>query len=228
MKACDNKLRTNLMEAMKLDNQNLEAEMQGVTPHEFSEVHEQKMEKLLHKQASKRKVRGILRYAVAACLVLLLTGSILIISSKDLRASKLSVDIIEWLEEFFSAEKGEIIKRTEDDILFSEEQIGYMPEGFEKVEKFENYNVVYYRYKNSINQTLRISVVRDKSLLQIDNKDNDYDVSINEEGYEYTYTHNVEAGSSWVVWKDKDDLYYYISSTLPGEEVIKIMNSISY
>ena len=106
MRACDNKLRSSLVEAMRLDEQRLEAEMQGVTPHVFSEVHEKKMEKLMRSQNRKRKVRSVLRYAVAACLVLLLTGSILIISSEDLRASKLSVDIIEWLEDFFSTEKG--------------------------------------------------------------------------------------------------------------------------
>lgn len=228
MKACDNKLRTNLMEAMKLDNQKLEAEMQGIAPHEFSEAHEQKMNKLLSKQARKRKVRGVLRYAVAACLVLLLTGSILIISSKDLRASKLSVDIIEWLEEFFSAEKGEIIKRTEDDVLFSEEQIGYLPEGFEKVAEGVSFNAIYFKYEDGDGEKLHVSVVRDKALLQIDSKETIYEVSKNELGYEYTYTYSEESKTSRVVWMSKNSLYYYISSTLPREEVEKIMNNISY
>lgn len=228
MSACDNKLRANLVEAMKLDEQKLEAEMQGVTPHVFSEIHEQKMETLMKTQNRKRKVRSVFRYAVAACLVLLLTGSILIISSEDLRASKLSVDIIEWLEDFFSAEKGTDDRRKEDEVLFTEGQIGYLPEGFEKVEEGESFSLIYYKYENEIGEFVQIMVGKDKSSLQIDNKENTYDVLESEAGYEYTATYSEESKTGQVVWKDKNEIYYHISGTVSYNEIVKIMNNISY
>lgn len=228
MSACDNKLRANLMEAMKLDDQNLEAEMQGVAPHVFSEVHEKKMEKLLQRQNRKRKVLSVLRYALTACLVLLLTGSILIISSKDLHASKLSIDIIEWLEEFFSTEKGKEIKREESAALFREEQIGYLPEGFEKIEEAEGFSIVYYKYQNDFGENIRVTVGKDKSSFQVDNTENVYEVHWNEAGYEYTSTYQVENGRGTIIWQDEDKTYYYISGIVAYEELIKVMNGITY
>lgn len=228
MRACDNKLRSSLVEAMRLDEQRLEAEMQGVTPHVFSEVHEKKMEKLMRSQNRKRKVRSVLRYAVAACLVLLLTGSILIISSEDLRASKLSVDIIEWLEDFFSTEKGEDDKRKEGEVLFREEQIGYLPEGFEKVEEFVNIGISYFRYEDELGHKINVSVGKDKSTFQVDNTEIIYEVHLNEAGYEYTSTYQEKAGKGTVIWQDENKIYYYISGTIIYEELIKVMNGIIY
>lgn len=228
MRACDNKLRSSLVEAMRLDEQRLEAEMQGVTPHVFSEVHEKKMEKLMRSQNRKRKVRSVLRYAVAACLVLLLTGSILIISSEDLRASKLSVDIIEWLEDFFSTEKGKDDRRKESEVLFTEEQIGYLPEGFEKVEEFESFSVVYFRYENKKGEMFQVNVGRDKSYLQFDNVTDEYEVYRNERGYEYALTFDAKSGDVTIVWSDENEIYYYVSGDANYEELVKVMNGITY
>lgn len=227
MRACDNKLRSSLVEAMRLDEQRLEAEMQGVTPHVFSEVHEKKMEKLMRSQNRKCKVRSVLRYAVAACLVLLLTGSILIISSEDLRASKLSVDIIEWLEDFFSTEKGKDDRRKESEVLFTEEQIGYLPEGFEKVEEAKGFNLVYFKYQSD-EADISISVGKDKSIFQADSTVNLYDIQHNEKGYEYTATYQEELGRGTIIWQDGNENYFYISGTATYDELIKVMNGITY
>ena len=228
MSACDKKLKASLMEAMELDRKQLEAEMQHAEPHVFSDIHEKKMEKLLQRQKRKQKTRGVVRYVVAACIVLLLTGGILMISSEDLRASKLSIDIIEWLEAFFSTEKGKDDRRREDEVLFEESRIGYLPEGFEKVEEFENIAFVYYRYENDVNKMIHITVGIDKSLLQVDNKENGYEVLVNDRGYEYAGTFNDKAMGGTIAWQDAVGMYYYISGTVEYEELIKVMNGISY
>lgn len=228
MSVCDNKLKSNLMEAMKLDNQTLEAEMQTVAPHVFSDTHQKKMEKLLRKHKTKQKVRGVLRYVAAACLVLLFISSIFIISSKDLQASKLSVDIIEWLEEFFSVEKGEGGKKKERDVLFEESQIGYLPEGFEKLEDFIGFSFSYYSFGNNSDRTICIAVAKDKSLLQVDNAEDIYEVSKNEAGYEYSATYNKELGTGAIVWRGDDKLYYQVTGTIAYEELVEVMNGITY
>ncbi len=228
MRACDNKLRSSLVEAMRLDEQRLEAEMQGVTPHVFPDIHEQKMEKLMRSQNRKRKVRGVLRYAVAACLVLLLTGSILIISSEDLRASKLSVDIIEWLEDFFSTEKGIGGRKKDPGVLFEASQIGYLPEGFEKVEEAENISRSFIRFENKSKNFIHIIVGRDKSLIQFDNFEDTYEIANNKAGYEFTGVYSEKTKSGAVVWQDKNGIYYFISGTITYEEIVKVMNGITY
>lgn len=228
MSACDNKLKDSLIEAMELDHKQLEAEMQNAEPHVFSDIHEKKMEKLLQRQKRRQKIRGVVRYMAAACIVLLLTGGMFMISSEDLHASKLSIDIIEWLEEFFSTEKGEGGKRENREVLFTEEQIGYLPEGFEKTTEFTNFNLVYYKFENNVGESIHISVERDKSLLQVDNTEDIYKVRLNEAGYEYTGTYSNKSHTGVLVWKGDDELYYQITGIVAYEELVKIMNNISY
>ncbi len=226
MSACDNKLKSSLIQAMELDHEKLEAEMQTVTPHTFSDAHQQNMDKLFLKQKYKQKLHSVLRYAVAACIVLLLTSSIFIISSKDLQASKLSIDIIEWLEEFFSTEKGKSERRKEGEVLFEESQIGYLPEGFVKTVEFVNVANVYYRYENNEGNFIQITVGRDKANLKVDNTEDIYEVKINQAGYEYSATYSNETGKGTLAWKNDNEIYYYIAGIAEYEELIKVMNNI--
>lgn len=227
MSACDNKLKTSLIEAMELEQKQLETEMLNAEPHVFSDIHEKKMEKLLQRQKRKQKLHNTVRFAVAACIVLLFIGSIFVISSKDLRASKLSIDIIEWLEEFFSVEQGEDERRKEK-VIFEEGRIEYLPEGFEKTAEFANIAMVYYKYENEMGKMIQITVGRDKSSLQIDNTEDVYEVLINEDGYEYSGTFNEKTDTGALVWKGENELYYDIVGSVEYEELIKVMNGISY
>jgi len=227
MSASKNKFRASLMEAMKLDQQKLEVEMQTVAPHVFSDEHEAKMKKLFHKQKRRQTSSGVFRYVVAACLVLLCLGSIFIISSEKLQASRLSIDIIEWLEDFFSTEKGTDDRRKENETIFSEDQIGYLPEGFEKTVEFENMAFAYHKYENADGKMIQIIASKDKTSLKVDNMEDVYEVSRNEAGYEYTGTYKPTEEGAAVIWMDKEEIYYYVMGTVSYEEILNVMNGIS-
>ena len=55
-------------------------------------------------------------------------------STKSTEATTPGVNVLEWLKDYFSFEKGGSGKKA-DDVLFAEEQIGFIPEGFELKEK---------------------------------------------------------------------------------------------
>ena len=118
--------------------------------------------------------------------------------------------------------------RKDTDVLFEESQIGYMPEGFEKVEEEITFSLVYFKYKNSEGDYITIRVGRDKTALQIDNEEIGKDVYLNAAGYEYTITHKDELYKDVIIWKDENDIYYYLASTMETTELVDIMNSISY
>lgn len=227
MRACDSKLKASLVEAMKLEEARIEEEMKSVPEHVFSESFEQKMEDVL--QVQKRKIRwmNIRRHAVAVLVVSLLIGGIMIVGSKDLQASTLSVDILAWLEEFFTTEKGEI-QRRDDGIVFKEERIGYLPEGFEKVGEFESRMQVYYKYENELGEWVYISVSEDKTSSNVDNVESEYEVHVNDIGYEYTSISRDTSAVEMLIWKDSEEIYYTLTGTVTREELINIMNSISY
>lgn len=227
MRACDEKLRSSLMEAMKLDNARLEEEMKHCEPHVFSEKFERCMEKLMTVQRRKGKVISCVRYIAAAVVVLLLTGGILFVGSEDLRASELSIDILEWLDEFFTVKNG-VDDRSDAAVLFDESQIGYLPEGFEKVGELVTFSYVQYEYVNERGEQILIYVSRDKVSSKIDNEEIEKQVYLNDMGYEYTLIHKEGEEDLSLMWVDKKEKYYNITGNIECSELIKIMNEISY
>ena len=225
MKAYDEKLKSSLVEAMKLDNARLEEEMKHCEPHVFSEDFERRMEKLLTVHRRKNKFRTCFRYIAAAVLVLLLAGGILFIGSEDLRASQMSIDILEWLDEFFTVEDG-IDDRSDSGVLFDESRIGYLPEGFEKVSELTAFSYTQYEFKNSNSESIFIRITRDKLSSDIDNEEVRKDVYLNKNGYEYTKVYKEEQNT--LMWKDDKGIYYYITSSIDIGELIKVMDGISY
>lgn len=226
MNACDNKLMSSLVEAMKLDNASLEEELQHCEPHVFSPDFERRMEKLIKTQRSKGKIRNCFRYIAATVMVLFLTGGILVMGSEDLNASKVSVDIIEWLDECFVVRKG-TSPRKETGILFDESCIGYLPEGFEKVEESVTYSQIHYKYENRLGDTITIHIYTGASTITVDNEDVIKEVLVNEAGYEYTRIYKDKLKSETLLWQDNEGKYYYLSGTLNKDEMLKIMNNIS-
>ena len=225
MSACGKILKSSLVETMKLDNARLEKELQHCEPHVFSPDFERRMEKLIKTQRSKGKIRNCFRYIAAAVMVLFLTGAILFMGSEDLNASEFSIDIIEWLDECFVVRKG-TSPRKETGILFDESCIGYLPEGFEKVEESVTYSQMHYKYENRLRDTITIHIYTGASTITVDNEDVIKEVLVNEAGYEYTRIYKDKLKSETLMWQDEDGKYYYLIGTLNKDEMIKIMNNI--
>ena len=226
MNACDNKLKSSLVEAMKLDNARLEKELQHCELHVFSPDFERRMERLITIQRSKGKIRNCFRYIAAAVMVLFLTGGILVIGSENLNASEFNIDILEWLDEYFTVKNGTGDSK-ENDITFDENCIGYLPEGFVKVEEDITYFQIYYKYENKLGDIVTIRVSRGAGTISVDNEGIIKEVLVNEAGYEYTRIYKEAMQQETLMWKDNKGVLYSLSSNLKSDELIKIMNNIS-
>lgn len=233
MKACDEKLRAALMEAWELENARLEEEMKECEPHVFSDEFERKMDELFEVNGRKQNARGfrgrwsaVVKYSAIAAIVFVLTGGIFVSQSPQLNASNLSVDILEWLGEFFTVKDGDA-NGNATEALFCEEQIGYLPEGFELVSEWESFSQVQYKFEDKNGKYILIEVCENNLNFSVDNEEIVKEVHVNQAGYEYTMLQGSENGKVVLMWKDAEDIYYYISSDLATEEVIKIMNYIS-
>lgn len=227
MKACDEKLKSGLMEAMKLDNARLEEELQHGEPHAFSPLFEKRMEKLLQVQRSKGKVYHCVRYVAAAVLVLFLTGGILYVGSEDLCASKQSIDILEWTDIFFRFRHSSDHKKDISE-YFDESMITYMPEGLEKIEEAVTYSAAYYKYQNQKGKAVSIRVVIGHGEASVSSEGIVLEVLLNEAGYEYTRVYNEALGFETYIWKDDGGMLYCITGNICRDEMVNIMNGISY
>ena len=211
MRTSNKKLKESLLRVAQSEEAALEEEMKGCEPHIFSEEFEKKMEKVMEIRARKVKRYYMMRYAAAMIVTVLLVGGILFVGNEEARASKVGIDILEWMENFFMVGEGETT-RKEEEVLFDESQIGYLPEGFE----------------NSVGEYIVLDVRRNKIESMVDNEEIGQDVSLNAAGLEYRYIYKEDSKENVVTWKDKEDIYYYLQGTYDKEEIIKIMSSISY
>lgn len=227
MKACDDKLLSSLVEAMELDDANLEAEMQDLEPHVFSESFEKNMEKLMQRHRRKYRRRRLIRFTAVAAALLFLIGGPIFINSKQLSASALSIDIKEWLDRFFTVEDG-AEGRKDEEVLFDDSQLGYIPEGFEKVLEEEAFLRVRYKYENSSSEYFFVQVVNGKSAMYMDNVEAQTEIKRNSAGLEYTLVARNDNNVEIVMWQSDNDTYFYVQGTIGSEELIKIMNNIKY
>ncbi len=227
MMAYDNKLKSCLIEMMEQEEAGLREELRQSEPHVFSETYRRTMNDAMQVQKRKSRQQGILRYVAAAVVTVLLAGGILFIGSEDLRASNVGIDILEWLEDFFTVRDGTDV-RKETDVLFEESQIGYLPEGFEKVSETALYSSVAYRYENGETLFINIRVHRSKFEVAVDNEEIDREIKLNEQGLEYTHILKDDFGNETVIWQGEQGFYYMVDGNVGEEELIKIMNHISY
>ena len=219
------KLKSCITEVMDDLDDELEEEMENLEPHVFSEEFEKKMEDLIQTQNRKARRYDAVRYIAAVVVTVLLVGGVLFVGNEEVRASKIGVDILEWMEGFFVVEE----KSQEDDgVLFEESQIGYLPEGFEKVEESVRFSKVCYRYQNEFGDYIVLEVRRNKIESMVDNEEIGQDVSLNVAGLEYRYIYKEDSKENIVVWKDTNEIYYQLQGTYDKEEIIKMMNGISY
>lgn len=227
MKAWDKKLRASIMEAMELENAKLEEEMRECEPHVFSASFESRMEEVMRVQKRKSKRSAFIRFAAAAAMVVLLVGGVVSISSEQLRASALSIDIKAWLDKFFTVEDDSSGRRDEE-VLFDKSQLGYIPEGFELVYEEELFKCVRYKYQNEDGKYFVVFVSSDKGMVNVDNEEVQTEVKVNASGYEYSLVYREEENDAVIMWKTQESVYYVIMGSVESEELIKIMDDISY
>lgn len=233
MNACDEKLREALMEAWKKEDARLREELERNEPHVFSEKFEQKMQKLMNGEMEEespcwfqRKSAPVLKFVAAIVVGFILVGGTFLSKSNDLQASNLSIDILQWLDKFFTVEDGDAGK-TQDSVLFDESQIGYLPEGFKKVSEGKTFSLASYEYRNDEDKYILFRISQDIMIFNVDNESVTKEVHVNNAGCEYTKIHKKDSEEIVIMWKDKNGTYFYIESVLGEEELIKIMDSMS-
>lgn len=227
MKACDRILKESLMELMELDLAREKENLTHCEPHVFSENFERRMELLFKRHRRRVRMRETLRHVAAAVMVVFLTGTILLVGSEKTQASLLNLPILEWLDDYFSLGQGDHTRKDEH-TLFDESQIGYLPEGFEKVHEEQTFSAVYYEYENDKQEMIRIYVRRGKSLFNADSDEVEQELLVNGAGYEYRYVLKSETEDNKVLWIDHNDVSYRVEGTVELEELIEIMNGITY
>lgn len=212
-----------------LDAQQAEyrAEMAKETPYIFSEEFENKMKKLMEVRKRKTKLYKTLRYAAATFVTVLLVGGILFVGNEEVRASKMGINILAWMENFFLVDEGET-SRKEEEVLFEESQIGYLPDGFEKVLEEITRFVIYYKYQNADGDYIILRVYADKINAMIDNEKIIQKVYLNAAGLEYRFINTEEEKASGLVWSDTNERFYKLIGTISEEELVNIMDSITY
>ena len=234
MSVCDEKLKKALLEVWEKEDARLEEEIKQCEPHVFSREFEQKMNQLLNNHGRecaphgfRQKLTPFWKPLAAVVVVCIMISGILLTQSSSLRASALRIDILEWLDEFFTVEDS-YVGKIEQRVLFEESQIGYLPAGFEKVSEESIFSQVQLKYRNNKNEYIILSVYKGKTLANVDSESANQEVHVNDAGYEYTIVYREYSEQITVLWKDEQDLNYSIDGSLDEEEIIKIMNSISY
>ena len=220
-------LKACIMEVMEKKEDELEEEMKNFEPHVFSKKFEEKMEAVMAVEKRKTRRYNAVRYVAAAIVTVLLVGGVIFIGNEEIRASKIGVEVLQWLENSFVVEN-KTDKDNAGDVLFEESRIGYLPEGFEKVEENVSFSKACYKYQNDAGEYIVLLVYRSKTISGIDNQDTAQEVALNENGLEYRYVYKEDSGEHVVNWVDDKGCFYSINSILEKEEVVKIMNNISY
>lgn len=220
-------LKACIMEVMEKKEDELEEEMKNFEPHVFSKKFEEKMEAVMAVEKRKTKRYNAVRYVAAAIVTVLLVGGVIFIGNEEIRASKIGVEVLQWLENSFVVEN-KTDKDNAGDVLFEESRIGYLPEGFEKVAEEVTFSVVSFKYQNIEGNCINLQVYRDKTISGINNEEISQEVALNANGLEYYYVYRDETGENIITWIDQKGTYYLLNSKLEKTELINIMNSISY
>lgn len=228
-KITNKRLHECIVQMMELEDRILEEEMKHAKPHVFSAEFERKMEEVMRVQTRVCKRSDAVRYLATAAVVVLMIFGLLFIGNENLRASDFRINVLEWMEDFFVVENDtNRDKSDENDVLFHESQIGYIPEGFEKVEEDVTFTKVFYRYEKDKEEYFSIEVWGENNLFEIDNIEIFRDTGVNEDGLEYHYLAKTDTGEIVFTWIDKKGKLYYLVGSIEEDELIKFMNGISY
>lgn len=223
-KEFDELMRKSLKEAMRIDQEMLEEKLKNTEPHVFSEEFERKMGKVIADHRKRCKRRAVIRFSakMAACLLLCVLCVGLVTANHTAMASLPSIDIKGWFEKYFEFSKGEYTEDSE--IVFSEAQILYIPEGFTKTEEEVTRTYRNYVYENEEDKNFSLRVSRTIVQTQQDNEAIEREIFKAENRYEYARTRH--ALKTIYVWEDDEGLYYYLSGNIEEKELELVMISI--
>lgn len=228
-KVSEQLLHDSIMKVIDAEDVMLKEEMKDVPPYIFSGEFERKMEEVMRVQTRVCKRSDVTRYLASAAVVILMVFGLLFIGNEDLRASDFRINVLEWFEDFFVVENDtNRDKDDENDVLFHESQIGYIPEGFEKVMEEVQFSKAGYKYKNENGDYISLWVYKEKTSAGIDNEETGQDVKVNDNGLEYRYVYKEELEKHFISWVDKDGKFYSLSGSIDYDELVQFMNEISY
>ena len=228
-KVSEQLLHDSIMKVIDAEDVMLKEEMKDVPPYIFSVEFERKMEEVMRVQTRVCKHSDVVRYLASAAVVILMVFGLLFIGNEDLRASDFRINVLEWFEDFFVVENDtNRDKDDENDVLFHESQIGYIPEGFEKVKEEVWYSKVCYKFENIRGEYISISVYKNRASAGIDGEDISQDIQLNVAGFEYRYVFKQESGEHIYTWTDEKGKFYMLSGLADKEDVMEFMNGILY
>ncbi len=223
--AADQILSDCLQECMQLKQVMIDEEMEQYEDYIFSDKFEAGMKKLLVVRNKKTKSTGVFKYAVSMAATLLVVVGIVSASATSTKATLPSIDILDWLDNHFEFSKG--ISTSEDgELIFDEDQITYIPEGFVKSGENKTFTYIEYEYKNSKGAYFGVYVSKAKVNPQQDNEEISREIFLNDDGYECLFA---ERGDESVYsWEDPRGLFYRVYGNLDKHELKSIMNGIRY
>ncbi len=224
-KTSDQILRECLQECVPVKSAMIDEEEEQQEDHIFSDEFEAGMKKLLVVRKKKTEWAKGFKYAVAMAATLLVVVGIISASATSTKATLPSVDILDWLDDHFEFNKG-ISDSKESEFIFDEEQITYIPKGFEKTGENKNFTYVEYKYENVEGVHFSVYVSKAGVTPQQDNEEITRRTFLNEDGYECL---NIEReDEAFYYWEDSDGLFYRVYGNAGRQVLNSVMNGIQY
>ena len=224
-KAADEKLRESLRECMQQKNAMLDEEIEQYEAHVFSDKFETEMKKLFVVRNKKSERARIFKYAVSVAAALLVVVGIASASVTSTKATLPSIDILSWLDTHFEFGKGTSTSK-DSELIFVEEQITYIPEGFVKITEEVKFTHIEYGYENAEEKNFSVRVSKALNQPNQDNEEIIRETFLNSRGYECLY---IERANEVVyIWEDAGGLYYHLWGNVTKEELEAVMNGILY
>ena len=221
---CNEKLRQELVEYKKIEEELLEAELEGGEDHVFSEKFEANMQELFKVRNKKERRASCFRFTLSAAMILIVAG-IMFTTVALTKASLPTVDIVEWFDNHFVYSKG--TPTVEDEVLaFEESRLGYIPDGFKKMGEEINHMFIDYMYSGPDGQYISVHVSRMGVYSYQDNEEVVKEVFLNDAGYECVCF--IRQNEYVYIWEDDSGLYYYLSGNAGYDELMAVVNGIYY
>ena len=224
-KAADEKLREGLRECMQQKNAMLDEEIEQYEDHVFSDKFETEMKKLFVVRNKKSERARIFKYAISVAAALLVVVGIASASVTSTKATLPSIDILSWLDTHFEFNKGTSTSK-DNELIFDEEQITYIPEGFVKISEEVKFTHIEYKYENTGGAHFSIYVSKAKVNPQQDNEEISRELFLNDDGYECLF---IERENELAYsWEDSEGLYYRVYGNVDKHDLNSVMNGIQY
>lgn len=224
-KAADEKLREGLRECMQQKNAMLDEEIEQYEDHVFSDKFETEMKKLFVVRNKKSERARIFKYAVSVAAALLVVVGIASASATSTKATLPSVDILGWFDNHFEFNKGTSTFK-DNELIFDEEQITYIPEGFAKIMEEVKFTHAEYRYENTEERYFSVRVSKAGVFPQQDNEAIVRETFVNDGGYECLF---IERENEFAyIWEDAQGLFYRVYGNADKHELNSVMNGIQY